>query len=70
MESHSKTRSKEPAASKSPSTTRQRMDSEDGDFSQPAILYHDVTAAAYRIRKGVKETPLEVSVRVAADLIS
>ena len=27
-----------------------------------AILqYHEVTAAAYRIRKGVKETPLEVN---------
>lgn len=25
-----------------------------------AVQYHDVTAAAYRIRRGVKETPLEV----------
>lgn len=24
------------------------------------LQYHEVTAAAYRIRKGVKETPLEV----------
>ena len=24
------------------------------------VQYHDVTAAAYRIRRGVKETPLEV----------
>ena len=33
------------------------------DYSKPAIQYHDVTAAAYRIRKGVKETPLEVSLQ-------
>lgn len=29
--------------------------------SGSAIQYHDVTAAAYRIRNGVKETPLKVS---------
>ena len=46
----------------SPSLKRPRMDSEDCDYSKPAIQYHDVTAAAYRIRKGVKETPLEVSI--------
>ena len=28
--------------------------------TKPAIEFHDITAAAYRIRKGVKETPLEV----------
>ena len=31
--------------------------------SMEVIQYHDVTAAAYRIRKGVKETPLEVGAR-------
>lgn len=32
--------------------------------SGSVIQYHDVTAAAYRIRNGVKETPLKVSVSV------
>ena len=27
---------------------------------KPVIQYHDVTAAAYRIRGGVRVTPLEV----------
>jgi hypothetical protein len=35
-------------------------DTTSNDYSKPTIQYHDVTAAAYRIRKGVKETPLEV----------
>ena len=30
-------------------------------MSEPAVVcYQDITAASYRIRKGVKETPLEV----------
>lgn len=33
--------------------------------SSAVIQYHDVTAAAFRIRKGVKETPLKVSVNKA-----
>lgn len=32
--------------------------------SSAVIQCHDVTAAAFRIRKGVKETPLKVSVSV------
>lgn len=53
----------------SPPLKRLRMDSEDCDYSKPAIQYHDVTAAAYRIRKGVKETPLEVSTSISSLLI-
>ena len=56
MKSSSTTRRQSPAtATVSPDTN-----SDDRDYSKPAIQYHDVTAAAYRIRKGVKETPLEV----------
>ena len=65
MENRSKHRNglKSPAAEvKAPANTQQpAMDGDNRDYSIPAIQYHDVTAAAYRIRKGVKETPLEVS---------
>ena len=66
MESRSRSRSKgtpESEAKSIPPTQRQTasVDSDDGEnYNKPAIQYHDVTAAAYRIRKGVKETPLEV----------
>lgn len=38
------------------------------EITSPAIQYHDVTAAAYRIRKGVKETPLEQSRQLSDQL--
>ena len=63
MDSRSKSRSGKEQEMKSSSPTRRQAaaDSDDRDYSKAAIQYHDVTAAAYRIRKGVKETPLEVS---------
>eukprot|EP00731_Ephydatia_muelleri_P018002 Em0011g42a len=36
--------------------------------TKPAIQFHDITAAAYRIKKGVKETPLEKSLKLSAML--
>ena len=61
MASRSKPRSGSNGGGKeSSSSTQEQMDVDDRDYSIPAIQYHDVTAAAYRIRKGVKETPLEV----------
>ena len=58
MKSSSTTRRHSPASNATVSPPAADTTSE--DYSKPAIQYHDVTAAAYRIRKGVKETPLEV----------
>ena len=67
MKSSSSTRRQSPASA----TVSPDLDSDDRDYSKPAIQYHDVTAAAYRIRKGVKETPLEVSlVSVVAGMVA
>ena len=46
----------EPASSSGQSPAKR----ERTDASPAVIQYHDVTAASFRIRKGVKETPLKV----------
>ena len=60
MKSSSVTRRQSPGSATGSRPVAPETNSDDGDYSKPAIQYHDVTAAAYRIRKGVKETPLEV----------
>lgn len=41
-------------------TMSQGSDTDGGVVSPIVVQFRDVTAAAYRIKKGVKETPLEV----------